>query len=54
MKIDEEVYVNGLKTIDKLCDKIINNKDYIADEWTQNIVEDICEIANRILHEHEK
>lgn len=39
MKIDEEVYVNGLKAIDKLCDKIINNKDYIA---------------NRILDEHEK
>ena len=40
---------DALKYILKKCDAIINNDDYVADEWTQTHVEDIAELCNHIL-----
>ena len=45
----KEELINVFKYIVRKCDKIINNKDYEADEWTQDNVEDIAELCNRIL-----
>ena len=38
-----------LKFIIRKCDLIINNKNYTADEYTQDKVEDIAEICHRVL-----
>ena len=38
-----------LKFIIRKCDLIINNKNYTADEYTQDKVEDIAEICYRVL-----
>ena len=38
-----------LKFIIRKCDLIINNKDYTADEYTQDKVEDIAEMCHRVL-----
>lgn len=45
----KEELINVFKYIVRKCDKIINNKDYEADEWTQDNVEDIAELCNHIL-----
>ena len=45
----KEELINVFNYIVRKCDKIINNKDYEADEWTQDNVEDIAELCNRIL-----
>lgn len=45
----KEELINVFKCIVRKCDKIINNKDYEADEWTQDNVEDIAELCNHIL-----
>lgn len=45
----KEEIVSAFKFIVNQCDKIINNKDYVADDFVQNIVEDISEMCNRIL-----
>lgn len=37
------------KYIVKKCDMIINNNKYVADDWTQDNVEDIAELCNHIL-----
>ena len=38
-----------LKFIIRKCDLIINNKNYTADEYVQDKVEDIAEMCNRVL-----
>ena len=47
MTQEELIYV--FKYIVKKCDRIINNKDYEPDAFTNNIVEDIAELCNHIL-----
>ena len=41
--------IKAFEIITKKCDKIVNSKDYVADDYTQNIVEDIGELCNKIL-----
>lgn len=41
--------IDVFKYIVKKCDRIINNKDYQPDAFTNNIVEDIAELCNHIL-----
>lgn len=41
--------VNALKYIVSKCDLIINHRYYKADDWTQDNVEDIAELCNRML-----
>ena len=38
-----------LKFIIRKCDLIINNKNYTADEYVQDKIEDIAEMCNRVL-----
>lgn len=40
---------NIFKYIVAKCDKIINNNEYVADDFVQDNVEDIAEICNHIL-----
>ncbi len=47
----KEELINVFKYIVKKCDMLINNDDYEADDYTQNIVEDIAELCNHILDE---
>lgn len=45
----EEELINVFKYIAKRCDILINNSDYKADVYTQDIVEDIAELCNHII-----
>ena len=47
MKTDE--LINVFKYIVAKCDMLINNSNYKADDYTQDIVEDIAELCNHIL-----
>ena len=40
---------NVFKYVVKMCDRLINNGNYEADAYTQDTVEDIAELCNRIL-----
>ena len=45
----QEELTNVFKYIVKKCDMLINNGHYEADDYTQDIVEDIAELCNHIL-----
>ena len=45
----QEDLINVFKYIVKRCDMLINNSNYEADAYTQDIVEDIAELCNHIL-----
>lgn len=45
----QEDLINVFKYIVKKCDMLINNSNYEADAYTQDIVEDIAELCNHIL-----
>jgi len=45
----KEEIISAFKFIESKCDKIINNKNYVADDFVQDTVEDISEMCNRIL-----
>jgi len=47
--MNKEELTNVFKYIVKMCDKLINNGNYEADAYTQDTVEDIAELCNRIL-----
>ena len=44
-----EELIDVFKYIVKKCDMIINNDKYVADDWTQDNVEEIAELCNHIL-----
>jgi len=44
-----EELLKALTYIVSKCDNIINNKNYIADNFVQDTVEDIAEVCNMIL-----
>lgn len=44
-----EELLNALSFIVYKCDKIINSKNYTADDYVQDNVEDIAELCNKIL-----
>jgi hypothetical protein len=45
----QEELINVFKYIVKKCDMLINNGDYKADAFTQDIVEDVAELCNHII-----
>ena len=45
----EKEILDAFKYIAMKCDMIINNDKYVADDWTQDNVEDIAELCNHIL-----
>lgn len=45
----QEELINIFKYIVKKCDMLINNNNYKADNYTQDIVEDITELCNHII-----
>ena len=50
----DETILNAFKAIVKKCDLIINMDEYEADPYVQCIVEDISEIANRVIDRYGK